>query len=418
MIKRLFNTLAITLLAAFLLSACDKAAETSATDKPKAPEKQASATDAKTEVKTEVKPEVKPDAKPEAKITPPEPKAVAKTDPTKIRIGWVHAMSNAPLLIAQQKGYFKEEGVDVEIQMFMDGPQIRPAMASGQLDLAYIGAPPVYVWYDKGFKSKIIAKVNYGQAALIVRTDSGINTVEGLRGKKIAGVALGSGMDILLRGYVLTEAGKMDSRKDVEITPMTPGNMSAAVENKVVDGAFTWEPFISASVLKGNTKIILDMNKEIPNHPWYVVMARPESLDTKREAVIKVLRAHRRAVEFLNSSPTAGDDIIIKAFNLEAVKDASGKEISPTEILSAARTRMGWQAEMTPADKDFVQKMIGYSRALGYVQKDINADELIDNSYMDAAKQTTAQVPAAIPAVQPAPAPVSTPDPTPAPATN
>ncbi len=50
-------------------------------------------------------------------------------------------MANAPALIAEQQGFFKQEGLDVELKGFGDGPVIQQAVAAGELDVAYIGAP-------------------------------------------------------------------------------------------------------------------------------------------------------------------------------------------------------------------------------------------------------------------------------------
>ncbi len=308
--------------------------------------------------------------------------AAEKAAKTKLRIGWVFAMANAPALIAKEKGYFKELGVDVELVSYTSGPRVRKGLLSGKLDMAYIGAPPVYHWYAKGLKSKILAKVNYGQAAVIVHKDSDIKNVAGLRGKKIAGVKIGSGMDVLLRGYVISEAGKMNPRRDLDIRPMKPGSMGAAIASKVVAGAFSWEPFTSKYVLEGNAKIIMDMNKEIPNYPWYVIMAVPKAMTEKRAAIVKALKAHQKAVKFLNSSPTAGNKIIAKAFNLKSVKDKKGKIHTADDILAAARKRIGWQYELTKKDSDFVQRLMNYSHKLGYMTKKLTIAELIDTSFM------------------------------------
>jgi len=304
----------------------------------------------------------------------------------KIRIGWVYAMANAPVLIAKEKGYFKALGIEVELHAYTSGPRVRAGLQSGKLDLAYIGAPPVYHWYSKGLKSKIIAKVNYGQAAVIVRKDSGITSLEGLRGKKMAGVKIGSGMDVLLRGYVLQEHAKLNPRKDVDIRPMKPGNMGAAVENKVVAGAFVWEPFTSKYLMRGNTQIILDLNKALPKYPWYVIMAMPKAMQEKRELIVKVLSAHKKAVAFLNSSPTAGNDIIAKAFNLTDIVDADGKTHTPNDILMSARKRLGWDANLTASDTKFIQRLMNYSFKLRYIKKEMKAAELIDTSFLKAAK--------------------------------
>ena len=175
----------------------------------------------------------------------------------KIKIGWVFAMANAPVVIAQAKGFYKEVGLDAEIISFTSGPIVHQALAAGQLDMAYIGSPPVYHWYSRGLKSKILAKVNYGQAAVVARKDSGISKLQDLKGKKLAGVKKGSGMDVLLRGYVLGEAAGMDPRKDLRIVPMPSGNMGPSVESGTVDAAFMWEPFTSQSLLPVTPKLFL-----------------------------------------------------------------------------------------------------------------------------------------------------------------
>jgi NitT/TauT family transport system substrate-binding protein len=105
----------------------------------------------------------------------------------KLKIGWVFAMANAPVLIAKEKGFFAEQDIDVEILQFNSGPLVHQALSAGELDMAYIGSPPVYHWYSRGLNSRILAKVNYGQASVITRKDSGINNINDLRGKKWPG---------------------------------------------------------------------------------------------------------------------------------------------------------------------------------------------------------------------------------------
>lgn len=301
----------------------------------------------------------------------------------KIRIGWVYAMANAPVIIAKEKGFFEEMGLDAEIMSFTSGPIVHQALAAGELDMAYIGSPPVYHWFSRGLDSRILAKVNYGQAAVMVRKDSGIEDLQGLKGKKMAGVKKGSGMDVLLRGYVLAEAAKMEPDKDIRIVPMPSGNMGPSVESKVVDGAFIWEPFTSQFELRGDSKVIFDMNQAVPKYPWYVVMAMPDALKNKRSAIKKVLMAHRKAVEFLNSRPDAGNDIIAKAFKLEEVKnETTGKTISAVEIVAQARRRLGWEWDLTDKDMDFIQNLMDYSLSLGYIKKPLKASELVDKSFI------------------------------------
>jgi len=303
----------------------------------------------------------------------------------KIKIGWVFAMANAPIIIAKEKGYFEEQGLDVEIISFTDGPLVHQALSAGDLDMAYIGAPPVYHWFSRGLDSRILAKVNYGQAAILVNKESGINNLSDLKGKKLAGVAKGSGMDVLLRGYVLAEAAKLEPAKDIDVIPMKPVNMGQSIESKTVDGAFTWEPFTSEFELRGTSKVIFDMNQAVPKYPWYVIMAMPEALKNKREEVQKVLQAHKKAVEFLNSSPDAGNDIIVQAFKLSDIKDeATGKTIPASTIVAQARRRLGWEWNLTDKDVGFIQNLMNYSYNLGFITKQLKAQDIIDSSFTQA----------------------------------
>ena len=305
----------------------------------------------------------------------------------KVKIGWVFAMANAPVLIAKEKGYFEEQGLDVKLLSFTSGPLVHQALAAGELDMAYIGAPPVYHWFSRGLESRIIAKVNYGQAAVITRKDSGITELSQLKGKKIAGVRRGSGMDVLLRGYVLGEAAKLVPDKDVSVISMPSGNMGPSVEAKIVDAAFIWEPFTSQFLIRGNTQIIFDMNKAVPKYPWYIIMAMPETLKTKRAAVVKVLKAHRKAVAFLNSGPDAGNELIAKTFKLSKVETADGKFVSGTEVVKMARQRLGWEWELNDADVAFIQRLMNYSRQLGYIKKDLKVGDILDLSLAAEAKK-------------------------------
>lgn len=302
-------------------------------------------------------------------------------DPQPLRIGWVQAMANAPALIAEEKGYFREEGLNVELKGFGDGPVIQQAVAGGEIDVAYIGAPPVYQWAARGLDAKIIAKVNYGQAALITRTDGSIHALSDLRGKRLAGVNRGSGMDVLLRGYVLKEAAGLSPDTDLALSQMPVANMNAALDTGVVDAAFLWEPFISQSLLRGAGRVVFDVNGALPGYPWYVIAAPAKTLKERPEDLVKLLRANSKAIAFLRENPEEADRIIARSFKLESLTAADGSVVPPEAIVGEARKRLGWSAEIEPSDRAFIQRLIDYSVALGFLDKRLNVDDIIDDSF-------------------------------------
>lgn len=302
-----------------------------------------------------------------------------------LRVGYVFAMANAPALIADKQGYYREEGLNVDLKALGDGPVIQQALAAGELDVAYVGTPPVYQWFSRGLQSRILAKVNYGQAAVIVDAKSPIDSLDQLKGKKLAGVKKGSGMDVLLRGYVLKEKAGLDPDKDLDIIDMPPGNMNAALERGIVDAAFSWEPFVSQSLLRGSSRILLDVNQALPNYPWYVVIALPKTLQERPDDVVKLLRAHRKAIAFLNEHPVESNRLIAEAFKLEAVQGTDGKRIAPEAIVAQARTRLGWSADLQAADIQFIQRLMNYSHDLGFIETTLKTEQIVDTSYLEKA---------------------------------
>lgn len=311
--------------------------------------------------------------------------APARADDRPLRVGWVYAMANAPALIADKKGYYAAEGLKVELKSFGDGPVVQQAVASGDLDIAYVGAPPVYQWFSRGLESRIVAKVNYGQAAVIAG-DASLKSVADLRGRKLASLNKGSGMDVLLRGYVLKEAARLDPDRDLSIVAMPPANMDAALERHVVDAAFTFEPFISQELLRGNAHVLLDVNKALPNYPWYVIVAVPRTLRERPDDVVKLLRAHLKAIAFLKEHPAEADRLIAEAFKLEPLQGAGGKTVAPEAIVAEARKRLGWSAALEPADLQFIQRLMNYSLELGFMGKPLKAEQLVDASWLKRAE--------------------------------
>jgi NitT/TauT family transport system substrate-binding protein len=257
------------------------------------------------------------------------------------------------------------------------------ALEAVDLDMAYIGMPPVYHAYDDGLHLKIVAKVNYGQAALITRHDSDIKTLADLRNKRIASVRKGSGMDILLRGFVLKEYAGLDPQRDVNIVTMPAKIMQASVQRGLVDAAFTWEPYVSQAVIADNARVLFDVNEKLPHYPWYVLVATESMTHAKRDAMLRVLKAHKQAIDFLNDSPDAGAKILVEKFHLDNVITAAGSRKEAVDIVHQARMRLGWECKFQQADVIFLQRLINYSKELGYLKQSIKAEDLLDQDAID-----------------------------------
>ena len=296
----------------------------------------------------------------------------------RVRIGWVYAMANAPVLIAQTRGLFEAQGLSVSLEKFTSGPLIRKGLTESTLDMAYIGVPPIVHWVAKGASLAIVAKVNYGQASLVARRGAGISKVSDLAGKRLAGVRQRSGMDVLLRGYVLGEVGglKPANLKALETLPVA--EMGEALEAGRYDAAFMWEPFVARLLVRRTAHVVLNVNRAEPRYPWYVVAVRRDFLKHSPETVAKVLRSHRKAIEYLRSSPNAGNEVIARAFELMEETGPDDKKYSPVEIVKRARSRLGWEWNLTEDDRYFIERLMNWSTSLGFIAAPLEVNELLD----------------------------------------
>lgn len=141
------------------------------------------------------------------------------------------------LMSAKDGGYFDEEGLDVTLYEFADGPTEIASMESGSIDMAYIG-DGAHKLPATG-KCKIFSYSHLGDADMVIGlTSKGVNSLEDLRGKTVGYASGTSSETMLLRA--LEDAGlTMD---DIKAFDMETSNMVTAMVSGSLDACCTWSP--------------------------------------------------------------------------------------------------------------------------------------------------------------------------------
>lgn len=136
-----------------------------------------------------------------------------------------------------ETGSFEEQGLDVELVQFADGPTIIAALESGSIDAGYIG-PGAHVLPIQG-EAKIIAFSHLGNADEVIgNTEKGVENIKDLKGKKI-GVATGTSSETILN-LTLKKAGI--SEDEVKLVDMDASAIVTAMISGGVDAVATWSP--------------------------------------------------------------------------------------------------------------------------------------------------------------------------------
>ena len=230
----------------------------------------------------------------------------------KVPVGISPVMSSLGIFIAEEKGYFKEQGIDVIINPFKaSGAKMVPYLANGQLLVAggNINAGmynaitqdiPIKIVADKGTVSK-----GHGYLALIVRKDhiaSGrYKSFKDLKGMKLAVTAKGVSQEIVLERYL--EKGGL-GLSDIRLVTLAYSDMNIALANKSIDATIQIEPYVAEAVSKGFAVRVAGDDEIYPDQQSAVIFLSPEFIRKHPEKVqgfitayVKGLRDYNRAFE-------------------------------------------------------------------------------------------------------------------------
>ncbi len=147
----------------------------------------------------------------------------------------------------------KATGWTIEWRVFNSGTDVIAAMASGDVKVAELGSSPLAIAASQGVDLQMfMLSYAIGESeSLIARNESGIASVEDLKGKRVA-VPVGSTAHYSLMGAI-AHAGM--SEADVTIMSMPPDQIAAAWDQGTIDAAFIWPP-VQTQILETGTRIV------------------------------------------------------------------------------------------------------------------------------------------------------------------
>lgn len=191
-------------------------------------------------------------------VVAPSPAPTPTLVTVRVRFGSPSAASDAAIYIAKEKGYFREQGIDLEVVPFASGPALVPPLAAGDLEVGggMFGTSLLNA-FARGVKMKIVAdkgssRKGFDFTWLTVRKDlideGKVKTPCDLKGRKVGVASVQSGAEV---NVALALAQCNLTVKDVELVVMTFPDIVAAYANKAIDAAFQAEPTLTRAVEEG-----------------------------------------------------------------------------------------------------------------------------------------------------------------------
>ena len=223
--------------------------------------------------------------------------SVAVAENTKLNIAYMPNYASLwSVVTGVEQGYFAEEGLDVTLVEFADGPTIINAMENGSIDMGYIG-PGAHKLCING-RAKIFLFSQIGNADhLLASKKAGIETVADLKGKKV-GYASGTSSEMILK-YALEEANMQWS--DIQPFEMDASALVSAMLSGGIDACAAWSPSTTTIINNSNGDVFSLCSNETFAHrsvspaSWIVLNGYYEK---NAETVLKFTRALYKAMDF------------------------------------------------------------------------------------------------------------------------
>lgn len=311
---------------------------------------------------------------------------------TKVTLGVPNAATDVGYFVAHARGYFKEEGLDVEILPFPSAARMIAPMASGELHTA-AGGPSagLYNAITRGIDVRMVAdksKNTVGRSSikLVVRkalVDSGrVKTPADLKGLKYANGAPGSsatsGFYLLFKKYGI----KPDEVQEVS---MSFPQQVAALESGAIDFAMPPDPAGTLAIRRGAVVKLLDGWELIKSHQVAVTLyggkfasGRPEEARRFMRAFLRGVRDHNDALDADgNFTGAKGDAIIDILVKYGPFKDPA---IYKSFVMAYCDPDGKLDMESLQADIDIFQEM-------KFLERPVDLRKVVDTTFLDWAIQ-------------------------------
>jgi NitT/TauT family transport system substrate-binding protein len=312
----------------------------------------------------------------------------ALSPPVKVRAGTLGLLTEAGIFIAQERGYFRDEGLDVELIQFARGAEQTAPLATGGLDFG-VGAPDSSLFNaaarDVGLKMvspNAVSNQDDSAGWLVVRQDlmdgGRFKDLRDLRGTRLA---LNGGFSIAtVRLERMLEMASL-TPADLEVSVVPYPDMFVALANGALDTGISAEPFVTAARLQGVATPFISMNTVYPGVILQAITISPVFAREQPEAARRFVTAHLRGQRdyyrtIIKGGP--GKDEIVRIL-------VDHTNIKDRDIYAQMGTHgIDPNGAMDEAVLDDLQDhFIRY----GVQQQRVESSKVIDRSYLDYALQ-------------------------------
>jgi len=278
-----------------------------------------------------------------------------------------------PAIVAEEKGFWEEEGLDVSLVWFRGGGEQMRAVAAGEIEISTSTPNMITTLVSRGEGVRVISSISSPVPrswGIMVLNDSPLEDVDDLRGKIIGATTKGAYSDMIVR-LLLQEAG-IDPDDEVNLTYLgSPDALAAALSSGTVDAAIGWpglaevmELELGARQLVSAADFLLEWEDEI----WF---ATDDLIDQNPEVIEKVLRGWYKAVEWMKENRAEVIEISMEQYqwseelatkvydsNITFLSDDGSFSVKALDLASAKTFELELSEFRVPVEDLFIESFV------------------------------------------------------------
>ena len=302
-----------------------------------------------------------------------------------IKIGIQKLEGQAPIYLAQERGYFRDAGLDAEVVYFTAAQPIAVGVVSGDLDFAVAGFGAGFYNLAAEGQLRIIAAYvreapSFQATAYVISNRAygeGFTSLKDFAGKSVAVMQVGSSQHYAL-GRLAEKYGF--DLKGVRVVPVQSGaNEASAVIGGQVDAAVVPETYVKDALQQGNAKLLGFVGDETP---WQLGSAFTSTkiANARHDTVMRFLAAYKRGVHDYHEAFIGPDERRRDGPTADAVLAIIAKYVG--ESPEKAHLAVAYYDPEARLDVKDVLHQIAWYKAQGMIRGELDGNTLIDSRYV------------------------------------
>jgi NitT/TauT family transport system substrate-binding protein len=305
------------------------------------------------------------DSKPAAQTAP-----AAGPETNHVRVGYIGITCEAPIFTAVEKGFFKEEGLDVEL-VRCQWATYKDALALGRFDVTHHLVMYFLKPIEQGMDVKFTGGIHRGCLRVQAGTKGNIHTVKDLKGK-IIGVP-GMGTPPFMFATRVMAANGVDPSRDVQWRVYPAGELGLALDRGLVDAVADSEPIGSLLLADGKVRNVADQAKDPPYKDEYccAVLVNGKFFAKNPKASAAATRALLKAAKWVDTNPLAAARLSVEKKYIASTVDINAHAIGNLDYVPGVA---GAQLAVSQSARDM--------KAAGMLSPRTDVDELARKAFV------------------------------------